>query len=147
MPVAYAGAPMLADGKPDKEAIAARVQELPPATLAMLHLRRPIADKILDAVETRLESLDDATLNEVGLKRVPGKMRRVISNNVTARELLADAIELEGFLKFCTFSVAKAAKVFAKEAGLSESHAANLLYEKLKPVTDRVPTKPSIVPL
>lgn len=145
VPVAYAGAPMLADGKPDKEAIAARVQELPPATLAMLHLRRPIADNILNAVETRLATLPEATLNEVGLKRVSGKVRRVIVDNVTAQELLADL--LPGFLKFCNFSVGTAAKDLAKKEDLSEEAAKNLIYDRLKPVVARVPNKPSIVPL
>lgn len=143
VPIIHMGQAVTEEGKPGEAALATRLHGLPPATLALIHLRRPLADKIFDAVSRRLKTLDDATLSQIGLKRVPGKVRRVVEENHTAQGLLTDLIP--DFLRFCNFSVNKAAKWLAQDKGVSEKEAERQLHERLQPVTDKVPNQSSIV--
>lgn len=131
--------------------IAAAVAQLTPQELAFLHEKKAIAEKVFEAVDTRLRSLPREVLNEVGLDLgKPGSSREITDIKKLWNLLYAQGVTQDEFISLCKAAIGKVEalmvpKIRAANPAMTSNDAAKKQVAKL--IEPAVETKPKAAPL
>lgn len=147
---AYSLLPVPIANKSPQDIVAA-VAQLSPADLSYLHSKKALAEKVFEAVDTRLRSLPREVLNEVGLDLgTPGSSRSVEDITKLWNILYSHGVTQEEFVSVCKAAIGKVEalmvpKIRATNPAMTSNEVAKKMVAKL--IEPAVETKPKQAPL
>lgn len=128
-----------------KDEVKAVVAGLPLEQLAQIWVKKSMVNQLFEAVDERLQALDDATLNSLGLERQPGRNVRTVRDlfELFTRLQSHYPISSTDFLVLCSIQIS-ALENFIVNRGKTKAEAKRLADSLLEGICDVTQTKPSI---